>query len=92
VLDYFTVINRIAQPGSAHALGAERLIAQSSNRVDGFFRLWYEQPISFDFHHSSLLQPTLQLIHKVDLVLCCESMVKREEGLNPSLSRNCNRR
>lgn len=45
----------------------------------------------FDFEHFSLLQPTLQLFHKVDLVLCCESIVKREEGANPSLTRNCNR-
>ena len=36
--------------------------------------------ISFDFHHGSLLQPKLQLIHKDELVLCCESIVKREEG------------
>ena len=46
----------------------------------------------FDFQLICLIQLTLQLFNKVVLVPCLAGMVKREEGANPSLTRNCNRR
>ena len=46
----------------------------------------------FDFHLVRLLQTHAQLLYHTDLVPCPAGTVKREEGVNPSLSRNCNRR